>query len=75
MKARKLDPTIQILLCVALIGVFAAFISRLPKPQAFQEAAAIEVTKGSFQARVINVSDGDTITVRSGNQNIKIRLA
>jgi micrococcal nuclease len=31
--------------------------------------------QASFEGRVIKVSDGDTITVRSGTENIKVRLA
>ena len=63
------------MLCAALIGAFAGFISQLPaipQPKAsFQTNSKTQ----TFQALVINVSDGDSITVRSGDQNIKIRLA
>jgi endonuclease YncB( thermonuclease family) len=80
MKARKPVPILQIFLCAALIGAFAGFISLLPRPDGPREQAVIEAIKGTFQAKVITVSDGDTMTVRSGtvrsgDQNIKIRLA
>ena len=63
------------MLCAALIGAFVGFISQLPaspQPNASHKAKSDTQT---FQVVVINVSDGDSITVRSGDQNIKIRLA
>ena len=75
MKRLTKSSIVQIMLCAALIGAFAGFISQLPaSPQPNASLKAKSDTQ-TFQAVVINVSDGDSITVRSGDQNIKIRLA
>ena len=75
MKTRVPPAVIQIMLCAALLGVFVGFISQLPASPPPHASFQTSSKTQTFQALVINVSDGDSITVRAGGQNIKIRLA
>jgi micrococcal nuclease len=53
---------------VAGFALLLALLPPVPKSQA-------SIATNSFQGLVISVSDGDSITVRSGDQNIRVRLA
>jgi endonuclease YncB( thermonuclease family) len=75
MKARQPISMIQLLLCAALFGAVALLVYALPNSLQPRGHGQKEAARQTFQAKVINVSDGDTIIVRSSDQNIKIRLA
>ena len=81
MNARRPLSVIQILLCAALFGAFVGLVSLLPLPQTAQTTVKKSRITPSFQAQVIKITDGDSITVRAGtwsgtgDENVKIRLA
>ncbi len=75
MKARRPISLVQIILCAALFGAFVGLISFLPPSPVRQATTQNSKSIETFQAQVIKIIDGDTITVRAGNQNTKIRLA
>jgi micrococcal nuclease len=65
----------QLLVCAALFGAFAGLIAVLPPIPASQSAAISTKPSLTYQAKVIRVTDGDTIVVRARGETIKIRLA
>lgn len=75
MKRQVTQRKLQTLLCLALLVTYLGFIYIVAATQPKPVIIRSELHSAQFQARVINVSDGDSITVRSGEQNIKIRLA
>jgi endonuclease YncB( thermonuclease family) len=59
-----------------LVAVIALVSLALPRPDSWRaDEARAPKTPLSYSARVIKVSDGDTIIVRFNDENIKIRLA
>jgi endonuclease YncB( thermonuclease family) len=60
-------------LVIATMVASAALVITLLPPVAPSQAS-VPITS-SFQGQVIRVTDGDSITVRSGDENIKVRLA
>jgi endonuclease YncB( thermonuclease family) len=57
---------------VAVIVVGVALVVTLLVPARASQAS---VPNASFDGQVIRVTDGDSITVRAGEENIKVRLA
>jgi endonuclease YncB( thermonuclease family) len=57
---------------VAVLVASAALIFTLLMPVPASQAS---VPNASFDGQVIRVTDGDSITVRAGEENIKVRLA
>jgi micrococcal nuclease len=64
-----------ILVCAALIGVLCIYLVRPANLSPLASRAHTTDTSQSYQAKVIAISDGDSLTVRANDQTIKIRLA
>lgn len=81
MTAHKPDSISQIMLAAALAGAALGFVSPLPlSPVSAPKPVTATAKTAAFQAKVIHISDGDTLTVRVSttdveDENIKIRLA
>jgi endonuclease YncB( thermonuclease family) len=66
----------QIIACAILVAAFAFLVTMLPiAPVATRTGQVQEGNALGYSAKVISVSDGDSITVRTDQQTIKIRLA
>jgi endonuclease YncB( thermonuclease family) len=74
MKPRPKFPALQLIACGTLAAAVIGFLSLLPPSPARTEGHSNQAQE-SYQGLVIKVTDGDSITVRSGEANIKIRLA
>jgi micrococcal nuclease len=73
MRAKKiLACTLLALVCV--VGV-VTMLPRHPQQDLIATSNKSAISAASFEGRVIRVSDGDSITVRSGTANIAVRLA
>ncbi len=73
---RQARPTkLQALFGIVLLTSYLGFIFKLPPAQLAPVGVQSKPTSTQFQAQVIKVTDGDSITVRAGEQNIKVRLA
>jgi endonuclease YncB( thermonuclease family) len=73
---RQARPTkLQTLLGLVLLTSYLGFIFKLPPAQLAPVGVQSKPIGTQFQAQVIKVTDGDSITVRNGEQNIKVRLA
>lgn len=59
---------------LAILAVCAVALSLVPPPFA-ATAAQASPSQTAFEGQVIRVTDGDSITVRTGEENIKVRLA
>jgi micrococcal nuclease len=68
-------PLLELLACATLVVAFCGLIAALPKGFAATTDVVSQSYSAPFQAKVIGVSDGDSITVRAGNETIRIRLA
>lgn len=81
MKRQAKPDLLQILLCVALLATYLVFIFILPPLQPASVTVQTSTPDTYYQAQVIKVTDGDSITVRAGtlsgtgDENVKIRLA
>jgi endonuclease YncB( thermonuclease family) len=81
MTAHKPDSISQIMSAAALAGAALGFVSPLPlSPASAPKPVTATAKTAAFQAKVIHISDGDTLTVRVSttdveDENIKIRLA
>jgi micrococcal nuclease len=65
----------QFIICLAFIASVAGFLALLP-PVPQPKSTGVEPSKSeAYQAKVIRVSDGDTIVVRTHDSTVKIRLA
>jgi endonuclease YncB( thermonuclease family) len=66
--SRQIAP---VTLCGLFLGAFIVIAMLLPPATSSQASEALQ----RFEGRVIRVSDGDSITVRAGEINVRIRLA
>jgi endonuclease YncB( thermonuclease family) len=63
---------LKAIIIAAMVASAALVITLLPPVPTSQ--ASVPITS-SFEGQVIRVTDGDSITVRAGEENIKVRLA
>ena len=76
MKRHKRFKTIHILLAAASAGCLAGVLTlALPSPIQLTRPPSAVTGRAPITGKVIKVTDGDTITIRSGTDTIKIRLA
>lgn len=68
-------PRLELLACATLFAAFCGLIAHLPKKVVPNPENTAQSLTSPYDAKVIAVSDGDTITVRAGNETIRIRLA
>jgi endonuclease YncB( thermonuclease family) len=64
-----------ILVCAAFFGVLCAYLVRPANLSPLTSRAHTTDTSQSYQAKVIAISDGDSLTVRANDQTIRVRLA
>jgi endonuclease YncB( thermonuclease family) len=74
MKPRSKFPVLQLFVCGALVAAVIGFLSLLP-PTPARTVGHSNQSQESYEGLVIKVTDGDSITVRASDANIKIRLA
>lgn len=75
MKRLPKIPLLELFACATLIIVFCELIASLPKGPTPAPNVAAQTHDVPYQAKVIAISDGDSLTVRVNNETIKIRLA
>jgi endonuclease YncB( thermonuclease family) len=73
---RQKSLVFQIVLCLTLFVAIAGFVALLPPippPQSANKTTPNNLN--TYQAKVISITDGDTIILRADNTNVKVRLA